>query len=62
MKPLVVHMAALESLDVAADMARPATAAAHVVGDIELYLAGVVDPAKERERLESRRLKLVEDL
>jgi valyl-tRNA synthetase len=62
MKPLIVHMAALESLDVAAGMARPATAAAHVVGDIELYLAGVVDPAKERERLESRRRKLVEDL
>ncbi len=62
MKPLVVHMAALESLDVAADMARPATAAAHVVGDIELYLAGVIDPAKERERLESRRRKLLDDL
>ncbi len=62
MKPLVVHMAALDSLEVAADMARPATAAARVVGDVEIYLAGVIDPAKERERQESRRLKLVEDL
>jgi valyl-tRNA synthetase len=62
MKPLIVHMAALESLEVAADMARPATAAAQVVGDVEIYLAGVIDPAKERERIDSRRRKLVEDL
>jgi len=62
MKPLVVHMAALESLEVAAGMARPVTAAAQVIGDVEIYLAGVIDPAKERERLESRRGKLVDDL
>jgi valyl-tRNA synthetase len=62
MKPLVVHMAALESLEVAADTARPATAAAQVIGDVEIYLAGVIDPAKERERLEGRRKKLLEDL
>jgi valyl-tRNA synthetase len=43
-------------------MARPATAAAQVVGDLEIYLAGVIDSAKERERLESRRRKIVEDL
>ena len=62
MRPLIIHMAALESLEVAADMPRPATAAAAAVGDTELYLAGVVDPAKERERLETRRRKLVEEL
>jgi len=62
MKPLVLHMGRLESLAIAADMERPATAAAQVVGDIEIYLAGAVDAAKERLRLESRRKKVVEDL
>ena len=62
MKPLVIHMGRLESLAVAADMQRPATAAAQVVGDIEIYLAGAIDSAKERVRLESRRKKAEEDL
>ena len=62
MTPLVVHMAGLGSLDIASDAARPATAAAQVVGDVEIYLAGVVDPAKERERLAGRRTKLAEEL
>ena len=62
MKPLVIRMAALESMAIASDTVRPATAAAQIVGDVEIYLEGVVDPAKERGRLEARRGKLVEDL
>ncbi|TRZ90836.1 valine--tRNA ligase [bacterium] len=62
MRMLIIHMGRLESLDVAPDMKRPATAAAQVVGDIEIYLTGVIDPEKERGRLESRRKKLLDDV
>jgi valyl-tRNA synthetase len=61
MKPLVLHMANLTSLDVAADIKRQAAAAVLVVGDMEIYLAGLVDADKERERLNSKRGKLLED-
>jgi valyl-tRNA synthetase len=61
MKPLVLHMANLTSLEVAADVKRQATAATVVVGDMEIYLAGLVDKDKERERLNSKRVKLLED-
>ncbi|MCJ7643069.1 MAG: class I tRNA ligase family protein [Candidatus Aminicenantes bacterium] len=62
MRTLIIHMGKLESLYVAPDMKRPATAASQVVGDIEIYLTGVIDPEKERERLESRRKKLLDDI
>jgi valyl-tRNA synthetase len=55
-------MAALKSLEVGPDVKRPATAAGQVIGDVEIYLAGVIDADKERERLEARRKKLVEDV
>ena len=61
MKPLVLHMASLTSLEVAADIKRQATAATLVVGDMEIYLAGLVDTDKERQRLNSKRGKLLED-
>ncbi|MBM3293151.1 MAG: valine--tRNA ligase [Candidatus Aminicenantes bacterium] len=62
MRPLVVHMAALESLAVASDAVRPPTAASLVIGDMEVYVPGLIDPAKERERIEGKRAKLLEDL
>jgi len=61
MSHLVGHLAALKSFEVGPNVKRPATAAALVIGDVEVYLAGVVDPDKERERLEARRKKLLED-
>ena len=61
MKPLILHMANLTSLDVAVDIKRQVTAATLVVGDMEIYLAGLVDTDKERERLNSKRGKLLED-
>ena len=51
----------LSALDAGADVERPATAVVQVVGDIEIYLAGLIDPAKERERLSAKRVKLLED-
>jgi valyl-tRNA synthetase len=62
MKHLIVHLASLQRLDVAADVKRPATAVAQVVGDVEIYLAGLIDPEKERKRLEAKRKKLIEDV
>jgi len=62
MRMLIIHMGRLESLDVSPDMKKPVTAAAQVVGDIEIYLTGVIDPEKERGRLESRRKKLLDDI
>jgi len=61
MKPLILHMANLTSLDVAVDIKRQVTAATLVVGDMEIYLAGLVDTDKERQRLNSKRGKLLED-
>ncbi len=62
MRSLVLHMANLTSLDVGADVKRPADAAALVVDDLEIYLPGTVDQKKELERLEARRKKLLEDV
>jgi len=62
MRAFVLHMGKLDSLDVAPDMKKPAAAAAQAVGDIEIYLTGVIDPEKERGRLESRRKKLLDDV
>jgi valyl-tRNA synthetase len=58
---LVQHMAGLESLEVGPDVARPATAVVQVVGGMEIFVPGLVDPAKERARLEGKRAKLIED-
>ncbi len=62
MRAFVLHMGKLDSLDVAPDMKKPVGAAAQAVGGIEIYLVGVIDPEKERGRLESRRKKLLDDV
>jgi valyl-tRNA synthetase len=55
-------MGRLESLAVAPDMKKPVEAAALAVGEMEIYLTGVIDPEKERARLESRRKKILDDI
>ena len=62
LKPLLQHIASLKSSEVAPDMTRPAGSTVQIIGDIEIYLGGLVDTEKERERLESRRKKLLEDI
>ncbi len=62
LETLVIHMGNLESLTVAVDPARPALSVVQVVGGMEIYVPGLIDPAKERARLESQRAKLAEDL
>ncbi len=61
-RPLIIHMAALESLEIGPDLARPATAAAQVMGEMEIFVPGLIDPTKERDRLSSKKAKLAEDL
>ncbi|HTY08975.1 MAG TPA: class I tRNA ligase family protein, partial [Candidatus Edwardsbacteria bacterium] len=47
----IMALAGLERFEVAADAARPADAAAAVVAGAEIYVAGLIDAAKERARL-----------
>ena len=55
---LILHMGRLGSLEVSSDIQRPAASTIQVLGDLELYLTGVIDPAKERERLKNKQKKL----
>jgi valyl-tRNA synthetase len=55
---LLKTMAGLESVDIAGDMARSRDAATAVVGPVEVYIPGVIDPAKERLRLTQQREQL----
>jgi len=59
---LILHMGGLETLEVSPDMARPTAAAMQVVGSTEIYLTGLVDPEKEKERLRNQRDKLLKDV
>jgi len=51
----VENMARLDRVEVAADAERTADAATAVVRDAEIFVVGVVDVAKERERLARQR-------
>jgi valyl-tRNA synthetase len=59
---LVMHMGRLSALTVAAAADRPSTAAAQIVGDVEIYLIGAVDTAKEKAKLAKQREKLAKDI
>ncbi|MCX6566026.1 MAG: class I tRNA ligase family protein [Candidatus Aminicenantes bacterium] len=61
LRPLVLHMANLESLEAGPGVARPAGASVQVVGNMEIFVPGLVDPVKERERLTAKRAKLLEE-
>jgi valyl-tRNA synthetase len=41
---------------------KPALATTQIIGDMEIYLIGVVDPEKEKEQLNKQRLKLEKEL
>ncbi|MGB3861182.1 MAG: valine--tRNA ligase [Candidatus Aminicenantaceae bacterium] len=61
LKNLIVLLGGIDSLDVSPHVKRPATAATHVVGDLEIYLIGVIDPDQEMERLKKQKEKLLID-
>ncbi len=58
----VVHLARLASLEVGPEVARPKNAAAKVTGDLEVTLGDVLDPEKEKKRLEQHKQKLTGQL
>ncbi len=55
---LISHMANLQSLHFAADLDKPKTAATMLIKDMEIFVLGVVDVAKEQAKLEKQRDKL----
>jgi valyl-tRNA synthetase len=55
---LITDMARLSSFELGEDVEPPANAATQVLGSLELFLGDVLDPVKERERLEKQRDKL----
>ncbi|MFC2167178.1 valine--tRNA ligase [Acidobacteriota bacterium] len=62
LKNHILHMAKLSSLTVSGDVVRPVLATTQIIGDMEIYLMGVVDSEKEKERLKNQRIKLEKDL
>jgi valyl-tRNA synthetase len=54
----VSNLTNLSSLEFGADPARPENSGTAVVGDLEIFVGDVLDPAKERARLEKEKAKL----
>jgi valyl-tRNA synthetase len=60
-KNLILLLGGIDSLEVSPHVKRPVTAATHVVGDLEIYLIGVIDPEEEKNRLKKQKEKLLID-
>ena len=56
---LLVNMARLDAAHVASDVQRTPDAATAVVGGVEIYVPGVIDTTKERDRLTKQRDQLL---
>ncbi|MGD9346668.1 MAG: valine--tRNA ligase, partial [Candidatus Aminicenantes bacterium] len=61
LKDLILHLGGVGALDVSPLVERPPTAATQVVGDMEVYLIGVIDPDEEMKRLNKQKDKLLAD-
>ena len=61
LKKLILLIGGIRTLDVSPEVLRPATAATQVVGDLEVFLIGVIDPSQEMERLKKQKEKLLLD-
>jgi valyl-tRNA synthetase len=59
---LITFMARLSALHVGEGVDRPKNAASQVVGEMEIFLGDVLDPEKERARLETQKTKLGKQL
>ncbi len=59
---LITFMARLSELKAAEDVDRPKNAASQVIGDMEIFLGDVLDPEKEKARLETQKKKLGKQL
>ena len=58
LEALLCNLAGLDALEVGAEVERPALAASQVLGEVEVYVSGAIDPAKERARLQKQIDKL----
>ncbi len=58
MRAHIINLCRLDTLEIGPQVERPKFSAAQVVGDLEIYVVGVLDPEKERERLTSQKIKL----
>ncbi len=58
LKPVLELLAGLERVEIGPDLPRPELAATAIFGDRELHLGGVLDPRKERRRLEKQLAEL----
>ena len=56
---LLTNMARLDAVEIGPDMQRTPDAATAVVGGVEVYVPGVIDVAKERDRLTRQRDQLL---
>jgi valyl-tRNA synthetase len=61
LKDILSHMAGLSNLAIGPDVVRPPGSVVQVLGDMEIYLPGLVDPAKETARLKAQLSKLEAD-
>jgi valyl-tRNA synthetase len=61
LKNLVLHLGGINSLEISHQIERPTTAATQVVGDLEVFLIGVIDPSQEMDRLKKQKDKLLQD-
>lgn len=59
---LIRNLAALKSLKIGSDVVRPPLSALQVEGDMEIYLIGVLDPVKEKAKLEKQKSQLESSL
>ena len=62
LRPLLFDMAGIDHLEFGPDVLRPSSAAIAVVGDLEIYLLGALDPEKERGKLTKQKEKLLVEL
>ena len=62
MQNLIQNLAALKSLKVGSEVERPVLSALQVEGDMEIYLVGILDPAKEKAKLEKQKAQLEDSL
>ncbi len=62
MKDSIIQLCNLSFLEISSSVQRLGHSAVQQVGDVEIYLEGVLDLKKERQRLETRRKKLVKKL
>jgi len=59
---LLAHMAGASEVTIAADHKKGATAATAIVRDVEVHVEGVVDPEKERAKLEKQKEQLLQKI